>query len=103
MVDQPNSKNYYKSMTKLDPSAAVTNKTLQEAVDGIMGGMDRIIVEMRTGFKYLMKNMATKEDLKREIGWLKDDVNGLTADLANTPTQDEFNKLRRKVDKYLVA
>ena len=103
MVDQPNSKNYYKSMTKLDPSAAVTNKTLQEAVDGIMEGMDRIIKETRVGFKYVMENVATKEDLKREVGWLKDDIKGLTADLADTPTREEFNKLQVKVDKYLVA
>jgi len=90
-------------MAKLDPNAAVTNKTLQEAVDGIMEGMDRIIKETRMGFKYVMENVATKKDLKREVGWLKDDIKGLTADLSDTPTRKEFNKLQDRVDKYLVA
>lgn len=84
-----------------DPNAPVTNKTLGEAVDGIMKGMDRIIDEMRAGFKYLMKNSATKEDLKREVGWLRDDIKGLTADLPDTVKKSEFNKLKGRVDKYL--
>jgi len=94
-------------MAKLDPGAFVTNKTLSEAVDTILKAMDRIIEETKAMFAsqngYMNKTFATKDDLKREIGWLKDDIKGLTADLSDTPTRKEFNKLQDRVDKYLVA
>ena len=88
-------------MAKLDPNGLVTNKTLQEAVDTILAAMDKIINETKAGFGYIKENFATKEDLKREVGWLKDDIRGLTEELADTPTKSEFNKLQGKVDKYL--
>lgn len=90
-------------MAKQDPNAFVTNKTLQEAVDGIMGGIDRIIDEVRMEFKYITKNFATKEDIKREVSWLRDDIKGLKADLSDTVSRREFTQLQSKVDKYLVA
>lgn len=45
----------------------------------------------------------TKEELKNEIHWLKDDVKGLTADLVGTVSKKEFNNLKSKVDKYLAS
>jgi len=48
------------------------------------------------------QTFATKEDLKREISWVRDDIDGLKADLVGTVSKGEFNKLKSKVDKYLV-
>ena len=98
------------SMTK-DLNASVTNKTLNEAVDVIMKGMDKIIDTLRSEMqglfgkerKFNMETFATKEDLKREASWLRDDIKGLTADLSDTVAKKEFSQLKTKVDKYLAT
>jgi hypothetical protein len=98
-------------MTKNDPKAFVTNgvltEILDEAVDTILKGMDNMFKEER---KYNSQTFATKEDLKStkeelktEISWVKDDIKGLTADLADTPSKNEFNQLKGRVDKYLTS
>jgi len=79
-----------------DPKASVTNKTLGEAVDTLLKGMDNMLNEQK-------KIFATKEDLKTEIGWVRDDIKGLTADLSDTVSKKEFNQLKGKVDKYLTS
>ena len=91
-----------------DPNAQITNKDLNEAVDAILAGMDKIILETRNGFSNINENFATKKDLllvkdelKTEILWLKDDIEGVTADLVDTVSKKEHNKLKAKVDKYL--
>lgn len=86
-----------------DPNAFVTNKTLDEAVDTILKGMDNMLEEQKKTFatKEDLKQFATKEDLGREVGWLRNDINGLKADLSDTPSKREFNKLKSKVDKHL--
>ena len=68
-----------------------TNEVIDEAVDSILKGMDNVFKEER---KFNVQTFATKEDLKREISWLKDDIKGLTADISGIPT---------KVDKYLAS
>ena len=90
-------------MTKRDPKAFATNEIIDDAVDTLLKGMDNMLVEQKKIFatkedlknvREDMKSLATKEDLKREVGWLKDDIKGLTADLSGLPT---------KVDKYLAS
>lgn len=101
-------------MIKNDPKAFVTNgvltETLDDAVDTLLQGMDNMLEEQKKifvtkedlrGVRDEMKLLATKEDLKREVSWLKDDIRGLTADLSGVPSKKEFNKLKEKVDKYL--
>lgn len=100
-------------MTKKDPKGFVTNEvlteTLDEAVDTILKGMDNMFKEERKfnfgtfATKEDLKNFATKEDLKREISWVRDDIKGLTADLADTISKKEFNQLKGKVDKYMAS
>jgi hypothetical protein len=77
-----------------NPNAVVTNKTLYEAVDTLLDGMDNMLDEQK-------KIFATKEDLKREVSWIRDDIKGLTADLSEKASKADLNKLHSKVDKYL--
>lgn len=84
---------------KSDLNAQVTKKTLDEAVDTILHRMDNLLKEERV---FNVKTFATKADLDREINWVRDDIKGLTADLSGTVSKEEFNKLKSKVDKYLV-
>ena len=96
-------------MTKKDPKEFVTNQTLDEtlddAVDTLLKGMDNMLEEQKKIFatKEDLKEFATKDDLKREVGWLKDDIKGLTADISGIPTKKEFNEVKTKVDKYLAS
>ena len=78
----------------------VTNEYLDDAVDKVLKGMDRLLKEER---KFNVENFATKEDLKRETSWIRNDINGLKADLSDTASRSEFNKFRSKVDKYLAG
>ncbi|MCX6705094.1 MAG: hypothetical protein NT162_02035 [Candidatus Woesebacteria bacterium] len=87
-------------MTKKDPKAFATNEVIDEAVDSILKGMDNMFKEER---KFNVQTFATKEDLKREVSWVKDDIKGLTADLSGIPTRKEFNEVKTKVDKYLAS
>lgn len=87
-------------MTKKDPKAFATNEVIDEAVDSILKGMDNMFKEER---KFNVQTFATKDDLKREVGWLKDDIKGLTADLTDVPTRKEFNEVKTKVDKFLTS
>ena len=81
---------------KIDPSAPASNKTLSEAVDAVLKGMDNMFVEQKKVF-------ASKEDLKRETSFVRQDINDLRAEIATSPTRKEFNTLRKRVDHYLAA
>lgn len=39
---------------------------------------------------------ATKEDLKRETSFIRQDINDLRAEIATSPTRKEFNKFKLK-------
>ena len=41
--------------------------------------------------------MATKDVLKREIGFVRNDINDLRAEISTSPTRKEFEGLKRKV------
>lgn len=92
-------------MAKIDPNAVVTNKTLSGAVDAVLKGIDNMFDEQKKFFasKNDLKVLATKEDLKREAGWLKDDIKGLKADLSIVPGRGEFNNLKAKVDRFITS
>lgn len=99
-------------MTKDDQNAFVTNKTLGEAVDTILEGMDNMLEEQKKIFatkddlrnvKQEIKSLATKEDLNTEISWVRDDIKGLTGELSETVTRKEFNELESKVDKFFAS
>ncbi len=83
-----------------DPNGNVTNKALGEAVDAILKGMDNLLKEER---KFNVQTFASKEDLNREIGWVRDDINGLKADLSDTVSRKEFNNLKVRFDSPLEA
>ncbi len=93
------------SMVKNNSQAFVTNETLDDAVDTLLKGMDNMLEEQKKIFatKKDIENVATKEDLKREASWLRDDINGLKAELSNTPSRKEFNELKLKVNQRLAS
>jgi len=43
------------------------------------------------------------DNLEIEITNVKDTVNGLKAELSDTPSRSEFNEFKRRVDRYHTA
>jgi len=89
-------------MTKYDPKGPVTNEYLDEAVDTILKGMDKMSKENHKlnlgtfATKDDLKTFATKEDLKRETSFIRQDISDLRAEIATSPTRKEFNRFKSK-------
>lgn len=43
-----------------------------------------------------LKTFATKEDLKRETSFIRQDISDLRAEIATSPTREKFNKFKSK-------
>jgi len=89
----------------MDPNTPASNKTLSEAVDTVLKGMNNMFDEQKKIFanKDDLKTLATKEDLKREISFVRQDINDLRSEISTSPTRSEFNKFKSKFDKYVPA
>ncbi len=92
--------------TKYNPDEIITRRLLDEAVEAILNGISILIKNLAT--KEEISKLATKEEVqqgfrevKNEIRWVKDDINGLKAEFSNTPSRKEFNQLKTKVDRIL--
>ncbi|MCI0558947.1 MAG: hypothetical protein MN733_10660 [Nitrososphaera sp.] len=84
-----------------DPNEPVTRGMLNEAVDAILKGMDKIAGELRSEIRETRSELKGEvQELKVEVRYLKDDIDGLKADLSDTPSRREFNELKARVDKY---
>jgi hypothetical protein len=74
------------TMTKTDPNEPVTRGILDEAVEAILKGMDKMV--RRLGSEMNSRFEEVDERLKKieiELTHVKDTVNGLKADLSDTP------------------
>jgi archaellum component FlaC len=85
----------------------VTKTMLDEAVDAILEGMNKMVgglrddvtrfrSEVNTGFDKVETRL---ERIEAEVSQARDDVNGLTAELSDTPSRREFEDLKTKVDQ----
>ena len=63
----------------------VTKRMLQEAVDAILGGMDKLFSEFRN------ENKIEHMEINRQLSDLKYDM----------PSMKEFNKLKNDFDKHV--
>lgn len=91
-------------MTKLDPNEPVTRSMLDEAIDAILEGVGSMFKDLRGRLEGMDKR-CDKVDRRLdtlEVGqsYLKDQINGLKADLSDTPSRRQFEKLKARVDKY---
>ena len=87
-------------MVKRNPKATVTNEVLDEAVQAILGGIDKLFENVAT--KDDLKDVASKKDIQRleyKIDELDIEVKNLKVDVALTPSLKQFNDLKLKVDK----
>ena len=91
-------------MAKPDPNEPVTRSMLDEAIDAILGGVGSMFKDLRGRFDGMDKRFD-KVDRRLdtlEVGqpYLKDQITGLKADLSDTPSRRQYEKLKTKVDKH---
>lgn len=97
-------------MTKSVPFA---KKDIIEAIKeaGLITGrqLSDELAEFYQGFlKPEFKNVNVKLDkvevglnkVETEMGFVKDELKGLSAELSATPSREEFNKLKSKIDRF---
>lgn len=92
-------------MTKVASKEPVNRGMLDEAVQAILEGMDRMVgglrSEMNSQFEKVDENIrnieAKVDQTKKE---LKDEVGGLKAELSDTPSRRDFEELKARVDKH---
>ena len=93
---------------KNDPNKPLTMKDLDEFVQAILAGTEELFNElsreMIAGFQRVDKRFrGIDHSLKKlEVGQshLKDQIDGLKADLSDTPSRREFQQLKSKVDRH---
>ena len=78
---------------------------LNDAVDAILNGVDKLVIGLRAemnGLRAEMKLGFKKLDVKIDYtkNELIDEIDGLKADLSDTPTKKEFEGLKRRVYKH---
>jgi len=92
----------------------MTKKNSQPAtVDDVEKIVTTAMQSVVEGINNVLKNMATKddikildekiEDVKLEIRFMKDDIKGLTEELAMTPSRNEFRELKEQVRKIYLS
>jgi hypothetical protein len=82
----------------------VTKSTLNEAIDAILEGMGKMFGEMRSDMGQMGRDINSRFDLleakiNQTKNELKDEIDGLKADLSTTPSREEFEELKQRVDK----
>ncbi len=98
-------------MTSLD--SPVTNHDLAEALKAVTSGMNKVIDEMRSGFETMNKRFNEMDRRFNKVDGrfdkmddrfdkVVDDIHDLKTSSSNMPSKTEFNKLKSKVDKFLV-
>ena len=83
----------------------MTMKDLDEVVRAILAGTEGLITNLRRDLMGEMKSRFTKVDKrlnKLEVGQakIKDQIDGLKADLSDTPSRREFQQLKARVNKF---
>lgn len=97
-------------MTKIaaNQNTPLVRKDLDEAVDAILTGMQKMFDKHNQEQEESFQSVENRFDLLNkkidnvEVS-LKDEINGLKADLSTTVSKGEFNQLKSKVDKHLPA
>jgi uncharacterized protein YpuA (DUF1002 family) len=59
--------------------------------------IEKLRQEMKAGFKDVDTRLGRVE---AELHWVKDEVKGLKEEFSTTPSRQEFNRLKARVEKY---
>lgn len=82
----------------------IVQKTVTEATDAILDGVQTMFDEHnKANYKDFAKVSVKIDSLTTEVRDLKNNVEGIKADISTTPSRDEFNQLKAKVNKMALA
>jgi hypothetical protein len=92
--------------TKQDPNEPVKAGILNEAVDAILEGMEKMVGGVRGEIAELKGEMNDRFDrLEGKVNGnhkeLKDEIDGLKAEFSTIPSRGEYEELKTKVNKVL--
>jgi len=86
--------------TKDDVKKAVY-KTVSEATDAIIGGMEGMDESVRKEIRATSDAIDTRlSGIEIELRGLKNDIDGLHAELSDSASRKELNELKTRVAKY---
>ena len=88
----------YIIMAKTNPNEPVTRGILDEAVEAILEGVNKMFQGLEVKMTSRFDQLETKT--KSNYNELKDEINGLKADLSDTPSRKEFNELKSKGEQH---
>ena len=94
-------------MAKIDPNEPVNRGMLDDAVNVLLEGMDKLYERFKGETDSLRGEMNERFDkvenrlqkVEVELSFVKDEVIGLKADFSTTPSRREFEELKARVDK----
>ena len=77
---------------------------LDEAIDAILEGVGSMFKDLRGSLDGMDKRFDKLDRRLDSLGvgqsYLKDQIDGLKADLSDTPSRREFQQLKSKVDRH---
>jgi DNA-binding transcriptional MerR regulator len=83
--------------TKQDVEDIVHTQLTEFHAEMIKPEIEQLRMETTTQFQKLDKRMT---QLETHISHVRDDIQGLKAELSDTPSRAEFEELKRKVNRY---
>lgn len=89
-----------KPLTKddlIDTLADFYQDFLTPDLDKRFGKIDKRFVDIDKKFDGVNERL---DGLEREIKWIKNDIKGLTGELSKVVSKEEFNTLKKRVDRY---
>lgn len=82
----------------------VVQKVVLEATDTILDGVQGMFDEQHKANNQEFAKVNGRIDaLSTEVKGLKDEIDGIKADISTVPTRKEFTQLKSKVDKFAFA
>lgn len=91
-------------MAKRGSKAPVTSEKLNQAVDAILAGVDRLFSEHGGRLDKIAGRLEKLEQgqqtIRLQLSGIKDEMKGLKAEFSDAPSRREFKELKARVDKY---
>jgi predicted nuclease with TOPRIM domain len=88
-------------MSKNDSKQPVNRGMLDEAVDTLLEGMDKLYERFKGDLDTRFDNVENRlRNMEVELSHFKGEIGGLKAELSDTPSRGEFEELKSSIKKH---